>query len=89
MNLKSTKQQNPYQVGYWIEVENIPKHSNHQKVIELFHKIGIILNDVVIENGKCLIQYENKSDALNACKLDKRSISHSKKILSVHFISQQ
>ena len=55
-------------------------------MIELFHKIGIILNDVIIENGSCSIHYENKSDALNACKLNNRHILHSKKVLSVYLL---
>ena len=87
MPLKQNEKIQMEQKGVWIRVENIPKRAKQAKVIELFTTIGTVLNDIEIVDGTCVINYENKSDAINACKLNNRKILNSQKVLSVHFIS--
>ncbi|BFU25075.1 hypothetical protein EHI8A_022910 [Entamoeba histolytica HM-1:IMSS-B] len=72
--------------GFWVEVNHIPFNAQTDVVVGLFKKIGVIMNDVKIINGKCRIQYKNLNDALNACKLDNRAIKNTTSILSVRLL---
>lgn len=69
--------------GYWVKVSNIPANVDRVKIVQLFHQIGEVLNNIEIVNGECYIQYLCLSSALRACKLNNRCIKNSESALSV------